>query len=115
MNELASPDLDGARRFYEALFGWTTEAADTGLDGPEMVVALNDEALNASVFPARAGEPAHWRPCFTVASAEAAVERVVALGGTDLRRGLQLPDGSVAIARDPQGAVFSVFAGETDP
>jgi hypothetical protein len=113
MNELSTTDVDAARAFYEALFGWTTE--DTGPDGPGMVVVLNGEAMNGSVFRAQAGEPAHWRPCFTVESADTAVRRAVELGGTDPGRRLELPDGIVAILHDPQGAVFSVFAGETDP
>jgi predicted enzyme related to lactoylglutathione lyase len=35
MNELVTTDIDAARSFYEGLFGWTTEAWDTGPDGPQ--------------------------------------------------------------------------------
>jgi predicted enzyme related to lactoylglutathione lyase len=115
MNELATSDLDGARRFYEALFGWTMELEDTGPGGPTMGFARNGAAITASFFPAEEGLPAHWRPCFTVASTETAVERVRELGGTEYLEPLELPDGSIAMVRDPQGARFTLFAGETDP
>jgi uncharacterized protein len=109
MNELATTDVAAARPFYEGLFGWTTEATD---EGPPMVFAAVGGSLNASMFD---GEPAHWRPCFTVPSVERALERIRSLGGDVLAEPLELPDGAVATVRDPGGAVFSIFAGETDP
>jgi uncharacterized protein len=115
MNELATTDLEAARRFYEGLFGWMTETVDTGPDGPPMVFANNAETLNASFSAVQGGAPAHWRPYFTVESTEAAVERVRELGGQVLLGPLEHPDGSIAIVLDPQGALFALFAGEVDP
>ena len=115
MNELATTDIDAARSFYEGLFGWTTEMVDTGPDGPPMVLAHNGETLNASFSAVEEGEPPHWRPYFTVDSTEAAVERVRELGGKELLAPLEIPDGSIALALDPQGALFGLFAGEVDP
>ncbi len=114
MNELITIDIKGARSFYEDLFGWTTELVDAGPDGP-LGFARNRGSVNASFFAARAGAPPHWRSCFTVESTEAAVERVRNLGGTELRKPVEIGDGSLAIVRDPQGAVFTLFAGEVDP
>jgi hypothetical protein len=115
MNELTTTDTEAASRFYGGLFGWTTETVDTGPDGPPMVLAHNDGALNASMFPAEGGTPPHWRPCFTVESVEAAVARVQDLGGRLLAAPMVLEDGSVAVVQDPQAAVFSLFAGRVDP
>ena len=115
MNELATTDIEAARSFYERLFGWTTEMVDTGPDGPAMVFAHNGETLNASFGAVEEGTPAHWRPYFTVESTETAVERVRELGGKELLEPQEIPDGSIAMALDPQGAVFAVFAGEVDP
>jgi predicted enzyme related to lactoylglutathione lyase len=109
MNELATSDAEAARAFYEPLFGWTMEQEDT------MGFARNGGDLTASFFPAEEGLPPHWRPCFTVESTETAVARVRVLGGSVVIEAFELPDGSVALARDPQGAIFSLFAGETDP
>ena len=115
MNELATTDLDAARAFYEGLFGWSMALEDTGPDGPVMGFARNGDAINASFFPVEEGLPAHWRPCFTVESTEAAVARVRELGGTEYLEPMELPDGSIAMVLDPQGARFTLFAGETDP
>ena len=113
MNELVTSDLDGARAFYESLFGWRTETVDTGPDGPPMVAAFNGDTLNASLGVDDG--PAQWRPYFTVVSTEAALTRVHDLGGQTLFGPFPIPDGSIAGALDPQGAVFALFEGEVDP
>jgi predicted enzyme related to lactoylglutathione lyase len=114
-NELATSDLDAACSFYADAFGWTTERIDTGPGGPEIVAAYNDGTLNANFSAARPGEPPHWRVYFGVESTKAAIERVRGLGGTALLEPVPVPAGSFAIARDPHGAVFALFAGEFDP
>ena len=65
MNELVTTRIDAARSFYEQLFGWRTEAVDTGPDGPVIISVYNGDTLNASLGIA-AGVPPHWRPYFTV-------------------------------------------------
>lgn len=114
MNELVTSDLDAARAFYEGLFGWRTENVDTGPDGPPMVAVYNGETLNASLG-VESGAPAHWRPYFTVESTQAAVQRVVELGGEARFGPFPIPDGSIAGVLDPQGAFFAFFEGEVDP
>jgi predicted enzyme related to lactoylglutathione lyase len=104
-----------ARSFYHGPFGWRTEIVDTESGGPLVVLAYNGATLNASFFVADNGEPAHWRPCFTVESTEAAVERVRELGGTVLVEPEDNVDGRLAVALDPHGAPFALFAGEIDP
>ena len=76
---------------------------------------FNGGNINAAIFVAPEGTPPHWRPCFTVASTEEAVERVIELGGRQLSEPLDIGHGTIAMVRDPQGAVFTLFAGEVDP
>ncbi|HWH13860.1 MAG TPA: VOC family protein [Miltoncostaeaceae bacterium] len=114
MNELITTDAAGARAFYGALFGWEWDDVDAG-DGAPVAFLRNDGAINGSVFAAAGPTPAHWRPCFTVPSVEEATARVRELDGAVLHPGVLLPDGNLALVRDPQGAVLSLFAGETDP
>ena len=111
MNELSTTDLEAARSFYERLFGWTTEISEAG--GPSMV--LNDGNVNAAMFSVPDGTPSYWRACFTVGSTEDAVARVRELGGQPLGEPLDIGHGSIAMLRDPQSCVFTVFAGETHP
>jgi predicted enzyme related to lactoylglutathione lyase len=113
MNELATPDVAAARSFYERLFGWTVEVSDSTPDGPHMV--FNGEHVNGSFFAAPERTAGHWRPCFTVASTQETLERVRRLGGQQLRDPVDIGHGTIAMVRDPQGALFTVFAGETDP
>ncbi len=115
MNELATNDIERAIEFYDHLFGWTTELVDTGPDGPPMVLVHNDGRLNASVTLSEVGESPHWRPYFTVGSTATAIRTVGTLGGTTVLEPVPIPDGSIAIARDPQGALFGLFEGEVDP
>jgi hypothetical protein len=113
MNELVTSDLVAARAYYEQLFGWTTGLVDTGPGGPTLVWVQNDGFLNAHM-----GEepgPPHWRSYFTVESTATTIAQLEALGGSVLAGPFPIPDGSIAIARDPQGAEFALFEGETDP
>jgi predicted enzyme related to lactoylglutathione lyase len=113
MNELVTSDLEAARAFYEQLFGWTTDLVDTGPDGPTLVSVHNGESLNAHM--SEEPGPPHWRAYFTVASTEATIAQLEALGGSVLAGPFPIPDGSIAVVRDPQGAEFALFEGETDP
>jgi uncharacterized protein len=113
MNELATVDLEAARSFYENLFGWRTEVV--GAEPDQMVVAYNGDTLNASFSDVEEGAPPHWRPYFTVESPDAILERVRELGGEEVLAPLEIFDGTIAIARDPQGAIFALFAGDVDP
>jgi predicted enzyme related to lactoylglutathione lyase len=112
MNEVATPDVEAARSFYESLFGWTIEASGAP-DGPSMV--FNGGHVNGAVFALPEGMAPHWRPCFTVESTEKAVERVRELGGEQLGEPLDIGHGSIAMVRDRKGALFTMFAGEVDP
>ena len=113
MNELVTSELDAARDFYEQLFGWATGLVDTGPGGPTLVWVQNRGNLNAHM-----GEepgPPHWRSYFTVESTAATIARIEELGGSVLAGPFPIPDGSIAIVRDPQAAEFALFEGETDP
>ena len=68
------------------------------------MLARNGGTLNASFSAVEEGVPPHWRPYFTVESTEAAVERACELGGDEVLAPLEIFDGSIALARDPQGA-----------
>jgi predicted enzyme related to lactoylglutathione lyase len=109
MNELLTSDLDAAAAFYGGLFGWTTERF-----GADMMLALNRGSINASYQPLGNGAAPQWRACFTVESAKGALARAVHLGGRAVGEPIELPDGGLAVAADPHGAVFSLFEGETD-
>src|SRR5919198_746593 len=85
-NELATPDLEAARAFYSGLFGWKFNA----FEGGDM-------------------------PYFTIQNGDAALAKAGELGGSALGPAMDLAMGRIGLARDPQGAVFALYAGDLQP
>jgi predicted enzyme related to lactoylglutathione lyase len=109
-NELHTPDLDAAGAFYREVFGWTTEAMDTG-DGPAYHVIRNGERSNGGMMATQAGEAPGWIPYFAVDSLERALATVSDGSGRKLAGPVPMPGGTIAVAHDPQGAVFALWDG----
>ena len=111
-NELATGDLERARTFYTALFGWTTEREEGS--GYELIKI--DGALNGGLRELHEGEAPHWLVYFTVTgTCDEAADSVREAGGRVLTGPVETGVGRVAIAADPQGARFALFEGEIDP
>lgn len=72
--------------------------------------------MGAIPTEAPADVPSHWMAYFAVADCDAAVARVVALGGSLVREPFDSPYGRIALVAGPQGETFSVLqAGKADP
>jgi uncharacterized protein len=117
-NELATNDTATAISFYEGLFGWTTQAMDTG-GGPEYNVIRVGERSNGgirSLTPQeeQAGMGPYWFPYFAVESLDATFKRCDELGGAKLFGPIEFPAGRIGGLRDPQGAVFAIWEGELE-
>jgi predicted enzyme related to lactoylglutathione lyase len=113
-NDLVTPDPVAAARFYEALFGWTTEEVP---DAGGYRVIRNRDRANGGMMPLdpqRMGPaaPPNWMPYFGHEDVERLVEEVGGLGGRVLTGPVRMPQGSIAVLADPQGAVFAVWTGE---
>ena len=115
-NELHTRDVEAAIPFYAGLFGWELERAEE--DGKLVYVSIkNAGSINGGMMPMteqHGDVPPHWLAYFTVPAADAAVARVRELGGEVLAGPMNIGNGRIAVVRDPQGAVFAVFEGETD-
>jgi predicted enzyme related to lactoylglutathione lyase len=118
MNELATRDLDGAARFYGAVFGWDYEPlviegvlqyAFFKLGGRTMagVLPMGDR------FPAEV--PSYWTPYFGVENVDESAEKARALGAQVAVGPTEVPAGRFVVLRDPHGAVFALFEGSYDP
>lgn len=114
-NDLSTPDVEASRAFYAALFGWEIEAEGRG-EGDYRAV-FNDGRANGGMMRLQAppGTPPYWSVYFAVADMDDGVARVRELGGRVLREPFDVPAGRFAVVQDPQGATFSLFAGELDP
>jgi predicted enzyme related to lactoylglutathione lyase len=108
--DLQTDDLDGARRFYGALFGWDYNDIPIG-DGAVYSMA-QIQGHNVAGLGERQDEsmPPHWNCYVTVADADAGAARAAELGATLLAEPFDVFDaGRMAAFADPQGAVLSIW------
>ncbi|MCX2183298.1 VOC family protein [Streptomyces sp. SKN60] len=103
------PDLEGGKRFYGELFGWSFDASrDEAL--------LNGRRV-AGLVPKRDGRmPTTWTVYLAADDAGALAARVKAAGGRMVMEPYPVgPFGVLALAADPGGAVFGLRqAGDAD-
>ncbi len=111
--ELHTRDYDGAVSFYRNVFSWDTHALT---DSPDFRYTTLGEGYGAlaGIMDAAAflpeGVPAHWSVYFGVAEADAALTKVVELGGSVVDPAMDTPYGRLATAADPNGARFKLVA-----
>lgn len=110
--DLVTPDLDGAKRFYAGVFGWTFRDVRAG--DKSFALALLDGRPVAGLVqrPVPAGErrqPA-WLPFIAVRDVGEAEQTALAHGGKVLMPPRVYPQrGRQGILADPQGGVFAVL------
>ncbi len=113
-NELNSRDLEAAKRFYGAVFGWAFDDEHRG-EGPGYTTILLDGNPVGGMLDLAAAEvpdevPAHWQVYFATEDADAAVETTKQGGGGVMVEPFDTPVGRIAIVHDPFGASFGVVA-----
>ena len=128
-NNLNTRDVEAARGFYGAVFGWDTfslpggqawalpgygdyleqltpgirkMSADFGVPGFENVVA----AINP-IAGSDSSTPAHWGVTFGVDDADTAARKATELGGQVVVAPMDAPYSRLTVLRDPQGATFT--------
>lgn len=129
-NDLNTRDLEGARSFYGAVFGW--ELLDMGAGSMWALPGYGDflERRNPGMREGMAGMgaperfedvvasirllpedqpdvPAHWGVTFAVDDADAIAARAAELGGRVVLPPLDAPWTRLTIISDPQGATFT--------
>jgi predicted enzyme related to lactoylglutathione lyase len=113
--ELACRDVDAAKAFYGAVFGWEGEthpfaetSSYTEFQLPGGAAPFAGMVQMNEVWPDDI--PAHWMVYFAVDDTDACAARVATLGGTVSVGPFDMAQvGRVAVLNDPQGAVFSVI------
>jgi uncharacterized protein len=135
-SNLVTGDIQDAKRFYGAVFGWEFDEYDFGGETSVTVVvpAYGDylESINPGVRAghAESGAPARftdtvawlepmdegvprWHLTFTVHDADDIAARAPELGGEVLVEPFDVPWQRITVIRDPDGATFT--AGEFKP
>jgi predicted enzyme related to lactoylglutathione lyase len=111
-DELGTTDADGAQRFYEEVFGWTT--SDMGPDyGGYRVFNRGETGIAGLMTLPDASIPPHWQPYMAVDDPDATAAKAAELGGATLAEPMDVPNvGRLAVLRDPQGATFGIIRPE---
>ena len=112
-NELITTDPKAAS-FYTDVLGMTTSTIDMGT-GEYTLFNVGDDMVGGTTPPQMPGVPNHWHVYFAVADADATAAKVTAQGGSILAEPFDTPVGRIAVARDPQGAVFSFMTPAPQP
>jgi predicted enzyme related to lactoylglutathione lyase len=129
-NGLAVRDVEQAKAFFGAVFGWRTLTLDGGMQAwtlpgygdhleqrdpglrqriAEFGVAAGFEDVVATITPIAGDEPdtpPHWSVTFAVEDADATADKAAALGGTLVAAPFDAPWVRMAVIADPQGATF---------
>lgn len=108
-NELCTRDVEGAAKFYAALFGWEIAAGDA--ENGYREIRLGDR-LNGGILPWReemGDVPPNWSVYFAVDDCDAAVTQAQGLGGRLLAGPVDIETGRFAVLADAQGAVFNLM------
>jgi uncharacterized protein len=129
-NGLNTRDVEGAKRFYEDVFGWTTLELGGGggmwtlpgygdhlaQDDPEIRERVTElggppgfEDVVASYNPIpddQPDTPPHWSVTFAVDEADEIADKATELGGKVIAPPMDLPWVRMTVLADPQGATF---------
>ena len=108
--ELNTRDVDAAKRFYPAVFGWTIQSHEG--DMPYHEFRLGSESVGgmmsmAPMVPAEV--PSHWLAYFGVDDVDSAAGRAGELGANVVAGPMDYPGGRFAVVLDPQGAAFGLM------
>jgi predicted enzyme related to lactoylglutathione lyase len=125
-NVLNTPDTAAAKRFYGAVFGWTTLDLGNGefwtlpaygdhLEGLTPGIrkmtadmgAAGFEDVVAAIRPSEGDTSPHWGVAFSTDDADATAEKVEVLGGELVVPPVDAPWARITVIRDPQGATFT--------
>jgi uncharacterized protein len=109
---LATTDLEDAKAFYGAVFGWSIRE-EPAIDYAFFEV---DGAAVAGLQTVQEGAPPAWATYVAVADVDAAVARATELGAGIVEAGLDIPEhGRMAVITDPGGAYILLWQAREFP
>ncbi|TDD92147.1 VOC family protein [Actinomadura darangshiensis] len=114
--ELATHDIDGARRFYNAVFGW--RSVDRSYYEPAYTNWKIGDWSVAGMLPLESwwpvGFPPHWIPYFWVLDCDATAARAAELGAVVHVPPTDIKPGRLSVLTDPAGARLAVLTPAVD-
>lgn len=111
--ELNARGIDKAIEFYRTVFGWSAETSPMGEGQPDYTSFSADGEQIAGGMEMQpnipAEVPSYWMIYFNVDDVDAAFNRAIELGATELVSPSPMPGGRFAIINDPQGAMLGLL------
>jgi predicted enzyme related to lactoylglutathione lyase len=109
--ELSTRDVESARRFYKAVFGWDMKTDNSGMPYTELSVSGKPFGGMLAIQKEWGDVPPHWMPYFAVADCNASADRAKKLKGKVHVPPRDIPNvGRFAVLEDPTGASFAIIS-----
>lgn len=106
--ELSTSDVEAAKAFYQAVFGWQYHDMDMP-SGPYTIVMAGDNSIGGMQVNPMPDTPNGWLGYVGVESVARTVATIESHGGTVLLPETDVGMGKLAIFTDPQGAPFAIW------
>jgi predicted enzyme related to lactoylglutathione lyase len=111
-NELITSDIEAAKKFYGAVFGWTSETKAVA-PGWDYTLFKSGETMVGGMIgitPEMSTTQPQWVSYVLSGDVAADVAKARAAGAVILRDVMEIPNtGTMAVIQDPQGAVFALW------
>jgi predicted enzyme related to lactoylglutathione lyase len=109
--DLATPDIEGAERFYGEIFGWEIPELPNSAEMGGYRRAKKDGRDVAGVMPLmQEGQPPAWSTYISVDDADAISRAIQENGGTMVAEPMAVAEyGRLALFTDPEGAFFGIW------
>jgi len=111
-NELVTDDPETSKKFLGAVFGWRAEESEMP-NGPYTAFKVGDDMAAGMMLKneAMGSIPNYWGVYFAVNDCDGCTTKIGELGGSVIMPPFDIEGvGRMAVAQDPQGAVFSIIA-----
>lgn len=112
--DLSTTDVEGAKQFYGAVFGWDAVDVPTDQGIPYTMLSKNGKVV-AGMGPlppdqAAAGRPPMWNSYVNVDSVDDTIAKVTEAGGSVVMPAMDVMDtGRMAFMTDPTGAAIGLW------
>jgi uncharacterized protein len=110
-DELLTPDVEAAKRYYADVFGWTNREMDMGEAGTYTLFVRGDgEDVAGAMQPQQPLPRALWQTYLAADDVDATTKRAAELGATVLLEPTTVKEvGRMSVLTDPTGAFFGLF------
>jgi predicted enzyme related to lactoylglutathione lyase len=106
--ELSTSDVEAAKEFYQAIFGWQYHDMDMP-SGAYTIVMAGENSIGGMQANPSADVPSNWLGYVGVESVARTQAEIESRGGKVLLPETDVGMGKLAIFTDPQGAAFAIW------